>query len=167
MTNFTHTYAVFTYLCGDMQWSSVGENNSAVVGFNAMGEFFYNHPQSGTQNIADAVSCVEHSQRSNCINDMESNTIIMMVTQFNCDNITDDEKRLICNCESRLENDISFDVDIVVGQLYPCPPTLEQARADAGRFVLQNNTFCYVSRETVIVDGTCFTQQCCYLEDKG
>lgn len=63
VTNFTHTYALFTYLCGEMQWSSVGENKAAVIGFSAKGEFFNNHPQSGTENVASAVSCSKLGRR--------------------------------------------------------------------------------------------------------
>ena len=160
MTNFTHTYALFTYLCGDMQWSSVGENNAAVVGFNAMGEFFENHPQSGTQKIADAVSCGELRQRG----DIDPLITIFQIPTEDCDNLTKPSKRLLCHCKSRLANDISFDVNEVVKQLYPCPPTLQQAIADTGRFIRQNDNSCYVSGKTVSINNTSFTQQCCYHE---
>ena len=144
-----------------MQWSSVGENKVAIVGFSAKGEFFKNHPQSGTQNIANAVSCPKRRHRR----DIDPASYAHLVSTNLCD-MPDDLFRLMCLCNSRLDDDIRFRVNEVVNQLYPCPPTLEQAKADTGRFVRQNDD-CYVSGKRVIMNGTYFTQQCCYHEEEG
>ena len=57
-------YAVFSYICGEVQWSSVGENNIAVVGFNANGPFneeseisFKNYRLSGLRGVGSTISC--------------------------------------------------------------------------------------------------------------
>ena len=42
------SYAIFTYQCGDIQWSNLnGDGASAVVGYNAAGKNFFNHEASG------------------------------------------------------------------------------------------------------------------------
>ena len=41
ITDGTHSYAVFTYKCGLLQW---GEG--AIIGFNAPGEFYHNQELS-------------------------------------------------------------------------------------------------------------------------
>ena len=157
VTNITHTYALFTYLCGDMQWSSVGENKAAVIGFNAEGEFFYNHPQSGTENIANAVSCTNLGRRQRRSEDPD--TCLMFGEA--CDMHPDPVKQ-VCYCASRLDDDTAFDVDEVINRLDPCPPTLAQASIDTGRFVMQKDSTCYVSGRTVVMNSNSFTQQCCY-----
>ena len=159
VTNFTHTYALFTYLCGEMQWSSVGENKAAVIGFSAKGEFFNNHPQSGTENVASAVSCSKLGRREKRFLD-PSDDLCQFPTD-GCDMLPEPFSQ-ICYCQSRLESDITFNVDEVVNQLDPCPDTVDKARADTGRFVKQTGTACYVSGRTVVINGTSFTQQCCY-----
>ena len=49
ITNGQQSYAVFTYKCGQLEWSG-----GATIGFNAAGNFYQNHHLSGTyaKNIA-------------------------------------------------------------------------------------------------------------------
>ncbi len=44
-------------MCGEMQWSSLGRNRAAVVGYNSEGNFFQNYPSSGSATVADIISC--------------------------------------------------------------------------------------------------------------
>ena len=83
------------------------------------------------------------------------------LTAKECGQLPDPIKQF-CYCKERLESDVDYDVDEVVHQIYPCPRTLEQARADTGRFIRQNHTSCYVSGKTFVVSNISFTQQCCY-----
>ena len=152
-----------------MQWSSVGNNKAAVVGFNAMGEFFNNHPQSGTQNIASSISCTELGRRKRRFVNINDNFICPMPA-VNCHEYEGIFKEM-CYCISRLSVDlnITFTPDEVVDKLDPCPHTSEQAQNDKGRFVKQklNDSLCYVSGRTVVINDISFTQQCCYDIDLG
>lgn len=49
ITNGTTSYAVFTYQCGSLSWS-----RNTIIGYNAAGRIFENHPLSGrnARNIA-------------------------------------------------------------------------------------------------------------------
>ena len=42
ISNGTDSYAIFTYHCGDINWS-----RSTVIGYNAAGVVYMNHPLSG------------------------------------------------------------------------------------------------------------------------
>ena len=53
ITNGTKTYAVYTYHCDDITWA---HGNNTVIGFNAGGTFFANHPLSGSEN-ASHIDC--------------------------------------------------------------------------------------------------------------
>lgn len=48
------SYAVFTFKCGTLNWA--GE---AVIGFNAGGDYYQNHPLSGLS-LSNAVACVHN-----------------------------------------------------------------------------------------------------------
>ena len=50
ITNGTKTYTVFTYHCDDINWAN---GNSTVIGFNAGGTSYENHPFSGTPDASD------------------------------------------------------------------------------------------------------------------
>ncbi len=57
VTNNLDTFVIYIYMCGEMQWSSLGRNKAAVVGYNSEGNFFQNHPASGYDIVADIISC--------------------------------------------------------------------------------------------------------------
>ena len=59
ITNGTKTYSVFTYRCDDITWAN---GNRTVIGFNAGGTSYANHPFSGTPNVVN-VDC-ENSPES-------------------------------------------------------------------------------------------------------
>ena len=50
ITNGTKTYAVYIYHCDDTTWA---HGNSTVIGFNAGGTSYDNHPLSGTPDASD------------------------------------------------------------------------------------------------------------------
>lgn len=54
ITDGVHSYSLFTYKCGDMEWSRGG-----IIGFNAAGELYANHPLSQSQesNGAPLIAC--------------------------------------------------------------------------------------------------------------
>ena len=57
ITDGTKTYAVYTYHCNDVQWS-----DGSVIGFNAGGSYYVNHPLSDSISARD-IDCV-HSPES-------------------------------------------------------------------------------------------------------
>ena len=51
ITDGSHSYTVFTYRCGSMEWSG-----SATIGFNADNDLFQNHPLSRTRS-SNSIAC--------------------------------------------------------------------------------------------------------------
>ena len=73
ITNGTKSYAVYTYKCGELQWS-----NEATIGFNAGGEFYDNHPLSGEPH-ANSIACVhigDNTTWNNVIYDLVPDGIV-------------------------------------------------------------------------------------------
>ena len=52
ITNGTKSYAIYTYKCDLIEWS-----NEATIGYNAAGDYYINHPFSGTA-LTDSIDCV-------------------------------------------------------------------------------------------------------------
>ena len=76
ITDGLKSYAVFTYQCGYLYWSS-----PATIGINAPPEYYYNHPLTGTAVSPDEIACVhENSEWNNVIIDMEPNPVVLPVT---------------------------------------------------------------------------------------
>lgn len=173
VTNNTRTFVIFTYTCGEIQWSSLGRNRAAVVGYNARGDYFDNHPSSGFSAIGDSVSCTFQLRRRQARQaPLSSNNI--MFTFF----VSKSLFQLRGDCLTAMSTDAVFltgsTPQNLVEMLDPCPPTLEQVRDDFGRFVLQPGRFpssiCYVSAKFIsmqLVELIHLTQQCCYDENSG
>ena len=53
ITNGTASYTVFTYRCGSMGWSL----NGATIGYNAAGNYFENHPNTGSF-VSHEIACL-------------------------------------------------------------------------------------------------------------
>ena len=49
------SYTVFTYKCGELNWSS--SSYRAVIGYNAASNSYVNHPLSRTTNV-NSIACV-------------------------------------------------------------------------------------------------------------
>lgn len=47
---------MFSYACGDIQWSGLG-SETAIVGYNSQAKFFDNHLGNGFEDIGELVSC--------------------------------------------------------------------------------------------------------------
>ena len=77
ITNGTKTYAVYTYHCGDIQWSE-----GSVIGFNAGGSYYVNHPLSDSIEARD-IDCVHHpeSEWNNVVYDVNPNGTIPIIPQ--------------------------------------------------------------------------------------
>lgn len=74
ITNGTKSYAVFTYKCGELEFSDV-----AVIGYSAPLGPYKNHPLSDTDITADTIACVhQDSVWNNVIYDLQpdGNTVL-------------------------------------------------------------------------------------------
>ena len=157
-------------MCGELQWSALGRNRAAVVGFNAEGNFFGNHPLSGFPAVGDAVSCTFELGKRRKRQDMEIPPANMMME-------LPADPQLRTKVESCLN---AFDFDsglLLLGttaenlaemlESQPCPCSRGQAVNDYGRFIPQRGVpQCYVSTEPIkirlLVSDITLTQQCCY-----
>ena len=172
ITNNLDTYVLYVYTCGEMQWSSLGQSRAAVVGYNAEGNFFQNHPSSGFSTIADAISCGSpQRRRRKRQNDQDPR----IPTRFP----TDRELRMRAErCIRRFLREINLfrinptDLASAVAD-YPCPPKLDQAITDAARYVPHTILpLCFVSSvsrrsdlsQAITVSAT---QQSCYDDITG
>ena len=154
-----------------MQWSGLGQSRAAVVGYNAEGNFFENHPSSGFATVADTISCGVNQERRRKRQDDPLQRIPMQLP-------TDPILRMRAQaCIRRYLQEINLfqinpnELADVVND-YPCPPKLDQAITDAARYVLHTKSpLCYVSSVSRMSDiaeaiTVSATQQCCY-DDNG
>ena len=174
MTDTFHTYAVFTYKCGDMQWSGLNQNQGAVIGFDAEGNYFGNHPLSGSSSIGEAVSCTFD-------NNMRRKKRELQQTDPICNLTPDPPPDFRTECQQMGQDDISLfrklfganhrEAPRTLADMFgPCPCTKDHADNDLGRYIKQpSDTIigveCYVSGKPITVQTLNLTQQCCYTED--
>ena len=154
---------MFTYTCGDLEWSTTG-NRPAVVGYNAGGSYFENHRSSGFDTVANDVSCVVELRRS------KRQTGGMML---NTDGMEIDIDEVLMQTTAACRNNYKSDAEqlnpMFPNPVEPCPCNFNQARNDE-RFMmdtmLRPEGNCYIQRSEV--SGTnafgeiSYGQQCCY-----
>ena len=170
VTNNTRTFAIFTYTCGEIQWSALGRNRAAVVGYNARGDYYSNHPSSGFAAVGNSVSCTFQLGRRQARQAPPPSMSVMMDLGASSSVVQQREECLIA---------INFDMVFLTGStpqnlvnmLDPCPPDLQTVKLDFGRFILHPGNFpgssiCYVSATSIsvslLVSRIQLTQQCCY-----
>lgn len=171
VTNVTRTYAIFSYMCGEIQWSALGRNKAAVVGYNAEGNFFQNHPLSGLSSIGDAVSCTFNigKRRKRQGQNGNSENVAIPTDESVTGGID------LCLTLERTDKLSYFTTSetpqSLATRLEQCPCTINQVAFDRARFIrLEDDTKdCYVSSEPVDVFlpalGTItLTQLCCYID---
>ena len=161
VTDTITTHVIFTYECGEMEWSRSG-SNAAVIGFSAGGQYYHNHPLSGTTYIRDAVRCSGRNV---------TNMLFTLPTTPNARDLIHRQR-----CLRKYHEDRRFlqgvDIDSLARWLEPCPCTLLQAILDFGRYIRQSNTVCFLSNRPMrylVPAGRHiqFTQQCCYDQYSG
>lgn len=169
VSGVVRAYAVFSYICGEMQWSSVGANDLAVVGFNAAGPFngvndelsFKNYRLSGLPNVGVTISC-EYEPVTNLIIRLPS---------------TEAQRRKL-ECIQQLKRDM----DILQGEttyteladmLTQCPCSRDQCLQDEARFIRQESITdreCYITTNPIEMQigeqYLTITQQCCYTSNR-
>lgn len=174
ITNNIDTYTIFTYMCGELQWSAVGRSQGAIIGYNAGGDYFTNHPLSGFRSIGDSVACTFQLARRQRRQIPPTNNLVMKLP------VDERTVQSIRECTSALNFDTSIlllesDPQELAGMLGPCPPVSEVARDDFGRYILLEDSFpsshCYVSARSLSVNlfttTISLTKQCCYYDSTG
>ncbi len=184
MSNTIDTYVIFTYMCGEIQWSTVGGSRPAVVGFNSEGVAFENHPQSGYGSIGNAVSCVvELGKRKRRNTHLTVNITRNGVTKV----YTDMEfAKLVRDCDEAYRDDLGLlqSPPLEFGMLkdnfniQSCPKNMNPHFTELneiGRFMKQADIEqeCYITTNPVetnlFLSGqrVSITQQCCYNLENG
>ena len=160
ITDGGNTYTVFTYNCDLMQWS--GYWRHAIVGYNARGSLFENHPASGIEVISTAVACPNkiHYQ-------VPWSNLVYKISPP-----PDFRSSKIIKCRELYQEDLKKwgeeeDMIEISQKLEPCPCSVQQAWRDWGRFHAERSRgLCFLQRIPLLVerDGLegKFTQQCCY-----
>ena len=75
MTDCTKSYAVFTYNCGNMDWSY-----AAIIGFNTPTDFRMNHALSGTDFGAEIACLHLQTDLNNVIYNLQISAVILPTT---------------------------------------------------------------------------------------
>ena len=126
ITDKVNTYYVFTYICGELQWSVGSGFDHAVVGYNSHGDYFYNTPGSGYENIADIVSC-SFQVGNRRIRNTPPQESMQGVLPYNTPNPVE-------MCSDKIDTDrnsISDDKILHILEILPdCPPTLHLVQVD-------------------------------------
>ena len=175
VTDVIRTYAVFSYMCGEIQWSALGRNRAAVVGYNSRANFFDNHPLSGLSGIGDAVSCTFDIGRRRKRQDVEMPNNMPMPLPAD-ENI----RRLVGQClQFEARNMLAYlgtteTPQTLADKLDPCPCSPNQAIEDRARYVkfdiADGPTNCYISSQPVnellpALGPITLTQMCCYVNE--
>ena len=161
ITDRATTYYLFTYTCGDIQWSSIG-SEAPVVGYNAQADYFFNHPASGYDSIGEAVSCpssskfMQQSGQPNTEGDEVGSNPSLQAASVECVAFYDLDVM-----------DIMDDIlQEIIQEVEACPSCSTQARQDS-RFQRQpGTTNCYTQVAPVthsrLPRPFTFVQQFCY-----
>ena len=151
ITDGTQSYAVYTYNCQMMEWS--GLFTHAVVGYNAFGQDFENHPLSGSADITD-IACENQERNTDWSNQL-----------FRIGDSRDLIQQRRAECTRRISEDVTtFDnIPSEVAQIAaPCPCSFFQAVFDRRFFFQLGIGLCVAQRFPNIRSGVAATQLCCY-----
>ena len=164
ITDGVNTYYVFTYICGELQWSIGSGFDHAVVGYNSHGDYFYNTPGSGYENIADIVSCSfkvgNRIRRQNTPQESMQGAL-----PYNSSAVKTCSEKIVIDRNSILDDKIQQ----VLKNLPDCPPNSHLVEVD--RLFEPDSTKAACFRSKIQFDPKniatvqrqyTFVQQCCY-----
>ena len=169
ITDDVYSSTLFTYTCGDLEWSTTG-SRPAVVGYNAGGTYFGNHRSSGFDTVAIDVSCVVELRRS------KRQAVAMMPTTGGMEIDVD---ALLMQTTAACRNYYRSDTQSITDSSFsnpvqPCPCNLNQARNDPqfmNDIMFRPDSTCYIQRSEVsgfsAIVAISYGQQCCYDINNG
>ena len=150
ITDGKESYAIFTYMCGLIQWSGLWRY--PTIGYNAGGVLFANHPLTAHEE-ANQIDCPNNSSR-----------YVNIIYKISAD--PDTVKKLQSQCQSWYFSDIEYygkseDILTFSKSQIACPCTLLQAWWDRRywSFTIKDNTFCFIEIFNNTYGGA---QECCY-----
>ncbi len=169
ISNVYRSYGIFTYGCGDIQWSSITNGRGAVIGYNAAANYFFNHRSSGYTFVGNSVSCTARISQREKRQVSRGNVVVTVNGNARLQD-------LVQRCIEIQNADQLVDfTGLNLHLLYTCPATRIQADEDNARFRPQENLKfpCYLSMN--IIEGysplsnevVSLTQQCCYDIENG
>ena len=164
-----NTYYVFTYICGELQWSTGPAGfDHAVVGYNSHGDYFYNTPGSGYENIADVVSCSFQVG-----NRRKRNNIIQQVSMQGLIPFNKSDPAAVCLCQINTDKASIMQIQKILVNLPDCAPNLQLVEVDHLFEPDPTKAACFRSKIQVnpvtigvnVFISYLFVQQCCYYSD--
>ena len=144
VTDGMDTYAIYTYLCGYLEWSGSGVD--ATVGYNLNGDYYMNHPLSGTGGIKD-IACSGENRWKNVIYKL-SFTI-------------DETQQQRVQCMDLYARDVAIVGNLSRDGAEPCPCSYWQATVD-GRYVWDWNYPNCFYQAFLLDPSSDAAQYCCY-----
>ena len=159
------TYIIFTFTCGELQWSG-RDSEYSVVGYNSRGDFFSNNIANGYENIADSVSCsvqVVNSKQRRSTHAIINNH----VEKLEADGELAKQLRK-CNEYILTDRTTYPGLNLIIKNLPQCPLSNNQVRKDLlfQYDTMKTGSTCYRSKVTYTTQssllGGVFVQQCCY-----
>ena len=156
VTDHLKTYPLFTYVCGQMEWTATRSGKHAVVGYNGRGDVYHNHPASGFRFIVDEIACNQRisASRKRQIQTPASTTN----TSFGAYSVSGESgvggtpNPNFITCLTFINEYDAQEFEPFRNKLMdahrmisPCPPTTSQAARDYRFFQQPNTTDCYIS----------------------
>jgi hypothetical protein len=163
------SYYIFSYGCGEIQWSGVGDE-TAIVGFNLRADFFYNHPANGLPDIDRIVSCGVQPD------DMSSRRVVdgeipATLSQQSCGQVANADDRFIPDITA-LED---MDGNDITSKLPLCPLTLdlfqfnshifEPFPSQPGNCYRSNSDNTFIPTDSKLQGTYEFVSVCCYADN--
>ncbi len=161
ITDGASTHTLYTYTCKELEWSTIG-SESAVVGYNAGGDYFDNHRSSGYYTVGNDVACVIEAETASSRNQALTTT---QTTTLGANQALVTSAQ---DCQKELDQDVQL-----IGDKYkqfsidagPCPCTSSQATKDAA-YIKDTTSNCWAQKlqdgGTSALGKLQYTRQCCY-----
>lgn len=175
ISNSVQSYYVFSYTCGAIQWSGLGDE-TAVVGFNFNADYFDNHIANSLPDIGHIMSCTRQSiipgfvqsrQLSPGMIGGSSGRIPILETLALCDTFANADDASIASIDQLRDVNGSD----IASKLPSCPPQAHNIMITPHNFSLfstQSTGNCYRSNKTFVPIGSelqgnyKFVSVCCY-----
>ena len=154
VTNYTSSYAIFTYRCGDL--STPGFQYYSTVGINADNAFSFNHQLSGYEAI-NTIACA-NGEFTNLVYELNRDSRGTVEQS--------DSQHTIAECwnyyvlSQTLNMNSTVPLSEALANLPKCPCSAQQVLYDMQFYVDPDDSTCYISRfyESKLGLGT----YCCY-----